>query len=136
MQEKEVVVKKKIDDSTLIVKCPTDSCHACKCSLFCSAKDLEFKVNIPKDMPDEKIKENSKISIVLPTQKTLVSTLLVFALPLFFMFVFLLTSFLLNFKQQYQALLSLLGLALGFLSSFLINKYIVKDKFNPIVKKY
>lgn len=132
--DKEVVVKEKKQEGQITVSCPTSSCDSCKSKMFCNVKTVDFDISLPKDFDSSKISEGDMVTIELPYKATVLSLLLVFVLPLFFMFAFLLVSYFSGFEQKYQALFTVLGLILGLALSYILNKFVVKNRLNPVLK--
>ena len=129
MYEKEVKVIKKLDNSNCLVSCPKDKCSACKSKMFCNAKDSQFTVLTN----NEDIKEGEEVLISMSFFKTMLSLFLVFGLPLLLMIALVLLAYFLKLEQNLQALFSLLGLALGFIIQYLINRFFLKDRLKPII---
>ena len=67
-------------DGTVRMGCLTSACQGCKASMFCNNKDVnEFFALNPKKV---QLKEGDLVELYMPPGKTILSTALVFALPL------------------------------------------------------
>ena len=97
--------------------------------MFCNAKDSQFTVSKNND----DIKEGEEVLISMSFSKTMLSLFLVFGLPLLLMIALVLLAYFLKLEQNLQAFFSLLGLALGFIIQYLINRFFLKDGLKPII---
>ena len=67
-------------DGTVKMGCLTSACEGCKASFFCNNKNVnEFQALNPKAV---QIAEGDLVELYMPPGKTILSTALVFALPL------------------------------------------------------
>jgi len=67
-------------DGTVRMGCLTSACENCKASMFCNNRnDSEFSALNPKGIS---VKEGDMVELFMPPGKTILSTVLVFALPL------------------------------------------------------
>ena len=73
-------VKKINSDGTVLVRCSTKACQGCKAEMFCNNKDhTDFLARNDNNLP---LQEGQIVNLYLPPAPTILSTLLVFALPL------------------------------------------------------
>lgn len=73
-------VKKINTDGTVLVTCSTESCNGCKAEAFCNNRnDNDF---LARNDSGISLTEGQMVSLFLPPGKTIMSTILVFALPL------------------------------------------------------
>lgn len=73
-------VKEISGDGTVKMGCLTSACQGCKASFFCNNKDIsEFEALNPNNIG---IKEGDYAELFMPPGKTVLSAVLVFALPL------------------------------------------------------
>ena len=67
-------------DGTVLMGCRTDACQGCKAGMFCNNKGLtEFSALNPKEI---EVKVGDMVELYMPPGRTILSTALVFALPL------------------------------------------------------
>lgn len=110
----------------------SNDCAGCKGSLFCKQKNTVFEA---KDKT-EKAKEGDIVRVYLPKNKTILSSSILFVIPLLLMTVFLILGNFNVIPELLSSLLSCLGLIVGFFIVFLINKK-NKEKLLPeIIEVY
>lgn len=120
-------------DGTVLVGCSTKACNGCKAEMFCNNKnDNEFLVKNDKRVP---VAVGSRVEIFLPPGKTILSTVLVFALPLaLFPVGYLLAKSLTGFNEILCALSGAGFMAIAFGISALISIKNKKDLMPCITK--
>lgn len=67
-------------DTTVLVGCDNSSCTGCHAQMFCNNKT--FTEFLARNDNKIELKEGDKVNLFLPPSKTILSTVLVFALPL------------------------------------------------------
>jgi len=73
-------VKSLNDDGTVLVYCDDTACNGCHAQMFCNNKNhTEYLARNDKKL---ELKAGDKVQLFLPPSKTILSTFLVFALPL------------------------------------------------------
>lgn len=73
-------VKQIKEDGTVIMGCDTKACEGCKCSMFCNNRNQnEFTARNDRNI---EVSEGDTVRLYLPPGKTILSTAMVFALPL------------------------------------------------------
>jgi len=76
----EAKVKQIKEDGTVIMGCDTKACEGCKCTMFCNNRNQnEFTAKNDRNI---KVAEGDTVRLYLPPGKTILSTAMVFALPL------------------------------------------------------
>ena len=106
------------------------SCEGCKCSLFCRSKEYSFEVKNPSNI---NVDSGDKVLIEMPTGRTILSSFMSLFFPLicFFIPLFVSAAFF-TANEIYQFLSALIGLAVGFLISFIYFKR-RKKYFEPTI---
>lgn len=116
-----VSVKKVNNDGTVLVGCSTNACQGCKAELFCNTKDhTEYLALNPSDI---QIKEGDFVELYLPPGKTILSTVLVFALPLaLFPIGYVLSGSVFGFVNEiHKALVGIGFMSLAFVISAIVS---------------
>ena len=116
----ESYVKKINGDGSIIVSCDTSACQGCKVSMFCSRK----KENSFPALNSEKIElsENDRVVLYMPPGKTVLSTVLVFALPLvLFPLGYIAAKHFFSFNELLNALCGFCTMGIAFAVSAVIN---------------
>ena len=132
-----VTVKKINKDGTVLVGCDNSACTGCHAQMFCNNKNQnEYLVLNSKKV---QLKEGDMVELFLPPGKTILSTVLVFALPLaLFPIGYLLGGLItLNgapINEVQKALCGIAFMALAFLVASLIFTH-HKRQLMPIVEK-
>lgn len=111
---------KNIADNNIasVVSLCANSCESCKGSLFCKQKDTSFEA---KDKT-KKAKSGDKVRVYLPKSKTILSSSILFLIPLLCMAVFLILGNFRVISELLSSILSVVSLIFGFFIVFLINK--------------
>lgn len=118
----------KIEADRVFVGCSSTACEGCKSTLFCNNKKQEFEVKNPKAL---ELSIGSYVKIFLPPQKTIFSTAMLFILPLVLL---ALVYVLLPLENQVtKALISLCGLALGFVIAYFYFRF-KKTELMPLIE--
>ncbi len=105
------------DAGLVTVGCGSVQCESCKASLFCNSKTQRFEVRNPQAI---KVAPGDRIRIYMPPGKTILSSIILFAVPLI-----LFPVFYLLFPSESQiarAVAGLFGGALGFLAAYVYFK--------------
>lgn len=114
-----------------IVSLKTDclkSCEGCKGSMFCKQKDMAFDAACGTF----NLNVNDKVRVYLPKKRTIISTTILFILPIIIMGIFLYLGSVKIISVPLSALLSIIGVLVTFFSMYFYNK--INDKKNlPIV---
>lgn len=114
-----------------IVSLKTDcakTCEGCKGSMFCKQKDMAFEAA----SGTFNLNINDKVRVYLPRKKTIISTTILFILPIIVMGVFLYLGSVNIISVPLSAILSIAGVLITFFSMYFYNK--INDKKNlPIV---
>ena len=125
--KKEVTVYKD-EKGELIASCDRSACEGCKSSLFCRTKNYSFPVENPNGV---EVKEGEKVIIDMPSGRTVLSSFMSLFFPLICFFLGMAAgAFLLHGNEVIQFSLALLGLAVGFLISFIYFR-VSGRKFTP-----
>lgn len=124
------VVKVNDNGSVILSQNCQRECGNCKGSFFCKQKDTTFEAT----SGSLKLQKGEHVRVYLPKGKTILSTVLVFIVPLLFMSVFILLGGLSVINELLSGVLALVSLFLSFGILFLVNKK-NKDKLMPIVKE-
>lgn len=113
-------VKKINSDGTVLVGCSTKACQNCKAEMFCNNKDhTDF---LARNDSGLSLTEGQIVNLYLPPAPTILSTLLVFALPLaMFPVGYLLAKNLTTFNEILCALCGFAAMAVAFTAAALIN---------------
>lgn len=140
MSIEEGVVKKISGNRVLIVADAKQACHNCdvKKSCMISAdklkRELWAQTKIPLDL-------NDKVKFEVHSQAVILSSIIIYLLPLVFLFLGSLAGYLYheNISMPDELASALLGI-LSFLFSFLVVKFISKklvkrNKFRPVIIK-
>ena len=114
------------DDGIVKVGCLTSACNACKAEMFCNTKnDNEYLVLNPKKI---NVTCGDYVELYLPPGRTILSTFLVFALPLIlFPIGYLISKNLFSYNEIINALVGFLCMAIAFSIAALIS---IKNKKN------
>lgn len=124
-------VEKINEDGSLTLRAGcTKDCSGCKGGMFCKQNEALFDAKCSLNG----IEVGSKVRVYLPTKNTILSTIILFGLPLISLAVFLLLGGLGVINELLSALLGLVALCLSFLVVFFLNKR-YKNKTTPIVKE-
>lgn len=120
----------KTNEGELLASCDKNACEGCKCSLFCRSKEYSFEVKNPSDI---NVDSGDKVLIEMPTGRTILSSFMSLFFPLicFFIPLFVSAAFF-TANEIYQFLSALIGLAVGFLISFIYFKR-RKKYFEPTI---
>lgn len=112
------------EDDTVLVGCSNKACEGCKAQMFCNNKDdSEFLAKNDKAI---QLKVGSTVELFLPPGKTILSTVLVFALPLcFFPIGYLVTKGAFHVNELLCALGGIAAMGIAFAVSALIG---IKNK--------
>lgn len=127
-------VKSIAPDGTLNMGCLTQACQGCKAALFCNNKDQsEFQALNPQSVP---VSQGDLVELFMPPGRTILSTILVFALPIaLFPLGYLLCKFIWpTWSEVLHALGGLLAMALAFGISALVS-IIHKRRLMPVVTR-
>lgn len=120
------------DDNTVLVGCSKASCESCKAQTFCNNKDdTEF---LARNDNKVEIKEGQIVTLFLPPGKTILSTILVFALPLaVFPIGYLLMKKFTNFNEVVCALsgFAMMGIVFALCSIIGVSK---KRDLMPVIE--
>lgn len=127
-----VTVKKTNKDGTVLVGCDTSACAGCHAKMFCNNKDYNEYLALNKKKLE--LKEGDMVELFLPPGKTILSTALVFALPLVLFPVGYLLGGLISVNEVQKALGGIAFMALAFLVTSLIFTH-NKRKLMPVVEK-
>lgn len=127
-------VKEIRKDKTVLVGCLNSACSGCKCSMFCNTKDDNDYLALNTNGVELAV--GDYVELFMPPGKTILSTVLVFALPLaLFPVGYLLLKYLLPYKNEIvHALGGFACMALAFGIAAIIS---VKNKRSlmPVVTK-
>ncbi|MBR6348002.1 MAG: SoxR reducing system RseC family protein [Spirochaetales bacterium] len=106
-------VKGILSDGTVEMGCLTDACQGCKAEMFCNNKGLtEYPALNPHKV---ELKKGDLAELYLPPGKTVLSTALVFALPLIlFPIGYLVLRFAAGLDELYCALGGFAAMAIAF----------------------
>ncbi len=127
-----VSVKKVNKDGTVLVGCDNSACANCHAEMFCNNKNQnEYLALNPKKV---EVKEGDMIELFLPPGKTIMSTVLVFALPLALFPVGYLLGTQITLNEVYRALCGIAFMALAFLISSIIFTH-HKRQLMPTIEK-
>jgi len=100
-------------DSTVLVGCSTEACSNCKAGMFCNNKKENTFLALNKK--NLNLKSGDSVELYLPPKTTVLSTLLVFGLPLcLFPLGYVLFKLFISSNELINALGGLLLMALGF----------------------
>lgn len=126
-------VLKITDEKTVVVGCSTSACNSCKAEMFCNNKnDNSFVVRNDKKID---VKIGDTVELFMPPGKTVLSVVLVFALPLlFFPAGYLLMK---NFTQSNELVNALTGfgaMAVAFAAAALIS-FRNKASLMPVITR-
>ncbi len=127
-----VTVKKTNKDGTVLVGCDNSACAGCHAKMFCNNKDQNeyLALNCKK----LELNAGDTVELFLPPGKTILSTVLVFALPLALFPLGYLLGGLLPLNEVQKALCGIGFMALAF---FLASLFFThnKRKLMPVVEK-
>jgi len=120
----EAKVKEIKQDGTVLMGCDTKACEGCKCKMFCNNKEeSEFAARNDRNI---KISEGDTVRLYLPPGKTILSTAMVFALPLaLFPLGYILMKSLLHTGEIVSALGGFAAMGVAFAIAAIIN---IKNK--------
>lgn len=126
-------VKQINTDNTVVVGCSNKACNGCKAEMFCNNKnDTEFVARNDKKI---QLTIGQKVELFLPPGKTVLSTALVFVLPLILFPVgYLLMKNFTNLNEIYCAFGGIVCMAIAFVFAACIS---IKNKkaLMPIVTR-
>ena len=126
-------VKKINGDGTVLVGCSSEACAACKAEAFCNNKNnTSF---LARNDGNLELSEGQSVTLFLPPGKTILSTVLVFALPLvLFPAGYLLLKNLTSFNEIVCALGGFATMAVAFAVAGIIN---IKNKraLMPVIQE-
>ena len=126
-------VKEIKNDNLVIVSCASEACAGCKAQMFCNNRDnTEYTARNDKGL---ELKPGTEVQLFLPPGKTVLSTFLVFALPLIlFPAGYLLMKNLTPCNELVCALGGLGAMAVAFAAASIIN---IKNKkaLMPVITK-
>lgn len=117
----EAVVKALNEDGTVLVGCESTACNACHAQMFCNNKtQTQYPARNDNNLA---LKVGDRVSLLLPPGKTILSTVLVFALPLMLFPLGYLASGLLPvpLNEVQKALCGLGAMALAFVVAAIVN---------------
>jgi len=121
------------NDGTVLVGCSTEACNGCKAEMFCNNKaHSNYLARNDKKIP---VQPGDFVEVFLPPGKTILSTFIVFAIPLLlFPLGYILATSLFRFSELYGALAGLASMSLAFIiSSFISFKN--KKALMPVITK-
>lgn len=127
-----VTVKKINKDGTVLVGCDNSACAGCHAKMFCNNKNENEYLALNSKKVE--LKENDTVELFLPPGKTILSTVLVFALPLALFPVGYLLGGLFPLNEVQKALCGITCMALAFLIASLIFTH-NKRQLMPVVEK-
>ena len=126
--KKEVRVMK-VGENYLTLGCDKTACEGCKCSMFCSAKNTEFKVDKPENSA---IAEGDRVTIDMPAKKTVFTSFMSLGLPLILFIPGYFIGMHFFSSEGWALICSLAGVGLGFMISGLYFHF-SKKKWAPSV---
>lgn len=119
------------DSQTVLLSCSSSACNACKAQMFCNNKNVTSF--LAKKTPDILLEVGDTVQVYLPPGKTVISTVLIFSVPLvFFLVAYLITK---NFFSVNELLCALIGfgaMALSFLLAYFVS-FKHKRSLMPVV---
>ncbi len=121
------------DDLTVLVGCDTQACQGCKAEMFCNNKNH----NSYLALNDRKlsVKAGDWVELYLPPGKTILSTVMVFALPLvLFPIGFILASKLSSLSETGCAFVGLACMSFAFLIAYYVSSKNKKALMPKIIK--
>lgn len=126
-------VKEIYKDNLVLVGCSTKACESCKAEMFCNNKnDTTFTA---KNENNLNLKVGDKVELFLPPGKTIVSSLLVFAVPLIlFPIGYLLMKHFAMLNELICALGGIAAMAIGFAVTSIIAVR-KKNELMPVITK-
>lgn len=126
----EVFVKGTEAETGLVtVGCAGGACEGCKASFFCTNKFQTFEVRNPEALS---VKPGDRVRVFLPPGRTILSTLILFGLPLV---LFAVLYLLIPAKNEFiKAFWGIGGGALGFLLAYLFFRARRKE-LTPILEE-
>lgn len=121
------------EDGSVTVGCSTQACESCKASMFCNNKEENcFEALNPNKLCLEK---GDSVELFLPPAKTIMSTLLVFALPLcLFPVGYLVFRSFFKFNELLNALGGLAAMAVAFAVASIVSIRLKKNLM-PLITK-
>ncbi len=129
--KKEVTVLKK-EEGKIYVGCDREACEGCKGSIFCQRKDTKIEL---KDEGKVKLEEGDKVLLDLPSGKTIFSVFMSLGFPLLMFPLFYFIASFFTSREQILFLISIIGVAIGFLISAIFFK-VKKGDYEPrLIKK-
>lgn len=134
----EVRVISELEDGTVLVSCSSEACSGCSAKMFCNNKNCnEYPVLNPKKI---KLHKDDVVEIFLPPAETVLSTLVMFGLPLvFFPMGFLLCRYVFKTGELSGAVGGLVAMIIAFGISALIsskNKKKLMPKITKIIPNF
>mgnify|MGYP004658714049 FL=1 len=129
----EAVVKALNEDGTVLVGCENTACNACHAQMFCNNKtQTQYPARNDNNLD---LRVGDRVSLFLPPGKTILSTVLLFALPLMLFPLGYLASGLLPvyMNEVQKALCGLGAMALAFVVAAVVNTR-NKRSLMPIVQ--
>ena len=129
-----VTVKKVFSDKSVLVSCSTSSCCGCKAEAFCNNKDQNEYLALNAN--DEDLQVGDFVELYLEPKKTILSTALVFALPLamFPLGYFFMKTLIPHGTEGLWAIGAFGAMAIAFLIASLVS-FKNKRKLMPIVSR-
>ena len=126
---------KAINGSRIIIGCgDTEGCKTCGGHGFCSVSERTYEAVNDRSLP---LNVGDDVKVLLPSGQTVFAAFLVMIVPLLlFILFFMLSGRLLGITSEgIKALFGVLGLAVGFLVSFLYSRDRKKQKLPRVVEK-
>ncbi len=127
-----VTVKEINKDGTVLVGCDNSACAGCHAKMFCNNKNQNEYLSL--NTKKIELKEGDLVELFLPPGKTILSTVLVFALPLALFPVGYILGGLIFINEVQKALCGIGFMALAFLIASLIFTR-NKRQLMPVVEK-
>lgn len=116
---KEGFVKSSLGDGVFEIGCSSDACSSCKSKLFCNAKSLSFEA---LDSGNISPKEGDKVKLELPAGRTMLSTAVLFLVPLAsWLAGFLVSSLLLSLSEKLSVLIAFGALVISLIVIAAVN---------------
>lgn len=121
-------------DSTVTVGCSSKACEGCKAEMFCNNKDDNTFLAL--NLSEIELSEGDNVEIFLPPAKTIMSTLLVFALPLcLFPVGYLLVKSFLHLNELLNALGGIAAMAVAFATASIVSIKLKKKLMPSVTRK-
>ena len=119
----------KAEEKTLTLGCDRSACEGCKGSMFCTAKNTEFKVDNPEGSG---LRPGDRVTIDMPARKTVFTSFMSLGLPLILFIPGYFIGMHFTSSEGWALLCALGGVALGFLISGLFFRF-SRKKWTPSV---